>query len=451
MNWLLAIPMELRLVILFVAGTFIGALANLAAYRLAWNARCISPWSKPDAHAQSLKIPPRRFFDRVPIWGWLGLSREAALHGRGFWIRPMTVELVYGFALAWLYWWEVDRAALLPEVFARTAPQSWSYMLHAQFAVHALLFWLMLSASLIDADEKTIPDTITVPGTLLGLSIAAAFPLSLLPAFPLSQLNAIVAPGGVNLPAKLRADFFWQNIAPQDWPMMTVTAPLDMPAWLGARPHWVSLLIALCCWWLACFALMRRDWYGRHGLLRGLAICCARLRREASTWRLCLAGLAGSVAIAAVWALSTQAWRGLFTALAGMAASGCLIWAIRIIASAVMRREAMGFGDVTLMAMIGAFLGWQACLIVFFLAPIVALIVGIAVLVLRRENEIPYGPFLCLAAAFVTVRWESIWRWAEPRFELGLIVPAIVVFCLVLLAVLLSILQTARALVQRKH
>ncbi len=425
MNWLLAIPLELRLIFLFVLGSLLGSLANLAAYRLAWGARSISPWSSPDPRATELKIPSRRHFDRMPIWGWLGLAREAPLHGRGFWIRPMLVELGCAFGLAWLYWWEIDQAALLPEGLGRAILLSWMPMLHVQFTVHALLIWLMLVASLIDVDEKTIPDAITVPGTLLALLIATAYPFSLLPV-PVIPANA--------------ADPLY---------FLTVTAPSKMPDWLGGRPATASLLIALGCWWLACFALMRRDWYTRHGWARALAILCARLRREASTWWLCLAALVGSVMIAAVWAFCDTAWTGLFTALVGMAASGSLVWAIRIIASAVLRREAMGFGDVTLMAMLGAFLGWQACLIVFFFAPIVALMVGLVVLVLKRDNEIPYGPFLCLGALFVIFRWSSIWHWAEPRFQLGLLIPAMIVGCLVLLAVLLALLQAIRSLFTR--
>lgn len=444
MNWILEIPLELRLIGLFVLGAFAGAMANLAAYRLAWNSRHISPWSAQDVRAAQLKTPPRRFFDCMPIWGWLGLSREASLHGRGFWIRPMLVELCCGFGLAWLYWWEVDQAALLPREIATAVPASWTFMLHAQFAVHAILIWLMLAASLIDADEKTIPDAITVPGGLLGLLIAAAMPLSLLPA------EVII--NNLNLPPDAVGAFFLKHVTPQTWSFMTVTAPLGMPAWLGGRPHTASLLIALACWFLACFALLRRRWYGRHGRFRALVLLCARLRREPSTWRLAFAAAAGGLAIAAVWAFGERTcWTGLLTSLVGMAAAGGLVWAIRIIASAVMRREAMGFGDVTLMGMIGAFLGWQASLIVFFIAPIVALIVGIAVLVLRRDNEIPYGPFLCLAALAVIVRWESIWRWAWPRFEMGAIIPAMIAVCLVMLPILLGLWQIIRRAVTKKY
>ena len=68
----------------------------------------------------------------------------------------------------------------------------------------------------------------------------------------------------------------------------------------------------------------------------------------------------------------------------------------------------MGFGDVTLMAMIGAFLGWQPCLIIFFLAPFAGLVIGVLRLILFRDREIPYGPFLCLATLVVIVAWARI-------------------------------------------
>ena len=125
----------------------------------------------------------------------------------------------------------------------------------------------------------------------------------------------------------------------------------------------------------------------------------------------------GSAAITAAWQSGDDLvdnWQGLLTALVGMAAGGGLIWLVRLIGGAALGREAMGFGDVTLMAMIGAFLGWQTCLIVFFLAPLAGVVLGIAQLILRRGSEIPYGPFLCLGALAAIVAWRRFGTVCRP-------------------------------------
>jgi leader peptidase (prepilin peptidase)/N-methyltransferase len=59
-------------------------------------------------------------------------------------------------------------------------------------------------------------------------------------------------------------------------------------------------------------------------------------------------------------------------------------------------REAMGFGDVKLLAMAGSLLGWQLVVFTFFVAPVLAVIPGLVVLALHRSHIIPYGPFLAL-------------------------------------------------------
>lgn len=60
--------------------------------------------------------------------------------------------------------------------------------------------------------------------------------------------------------------------------------------------------------------------------------------------------------------------------------------------------ESMGGGDVKLLAMIGAFLGWQGALFTFFIAPFFGAAVGIINLLAKKDHTIPYGPFLSLAA-----------------------------------------------------
>jgi len=418
-NAILAIPLPARLALLFGLGVALGGLINLAIYRWAWNRRSISPWSAPLP-----KAPARKLSDRLPIIGWLGLRREAGLHGRGFWIRPLLVELGTGSLFAALYWWEVARQGLLLPV--RFGPMPPGFMpaddlllaLHVQFAAHLVLVSLMLVATFIDIDEKTIPDMVTVPGTLFGLAAAALFPWSLLPGD--TWAAAVGAPPLLD---------FLRLSTPQPW-----------PAFLQGAPSTAALLIALGCWWMWCFALLPRRWNGRRGWRTALRLILARLGRSPLTWRILLLGIVGMVAITAVWNRGHAAsWAGLLSSLVGMAAGGGIIWLVRIIGSLTLGREAMGFGDVTLLAMIGTLVGWQACLLIFFIAPFAGLVIAGVQWMFHGGREIPYGPFLCLATLLVIVRWSGIWDWAWGIFSLGLIVPAGMAACLLLLGLLLGL------------
>jgi prepilin signal peptidase PulO-like enzyme (type II secretory pathway) len=173
-------------------------------------------------------------------------------------------------------------------------------------------------------------------------------------------------------------------------------------------------------------------------MLRALRLCAARVRREFVSLLILLMAVFGAAAIAACWLLSGPNWDGLLTALVGMAAGGGIVWVVRIVGSAAMPIEAMGFGDVTLMAMIGAFVGWQPCFIIFFLAPFAALAVGLLRLILFRQREIPFGPFLCLPTLALIVFWDSMWQRTQNVFTLGWILPVIVlVICCVLMPILL--------------
>ncbi|MFA5361831.1 MAG: prepilin peptidase [Candidatus Omnitrophota bacterium] len=70
--------------------------------------------------------------------------------------------------------------------------------------------------------------------------------------------------------------------------------------------------------------------------------------------------------------------------------------------------SSMGGGDVKLLAMIGAFLGWQHAVLVFFLAPFFGIFIAIANLLIKKQHVIPYGPFLSLAAFLAIFRGSEI-------------------------------------------
>jgi leader peptidase (prepilin peptidase)/N-methyltransferase len=87
----------------------------------------------------------------------------------------------------------------------------------------------------------------------------------------------------------------------------------------------------------------------------------------------------------------------------GLISGGGLFYLVALAGDKIFKKESMGGGDIKLAAMLGAFLGWQRILLVFFLASFLGALVGIIFLILSsklRENRlIPFGPFLAIATA----------------------------------------------------
>ena len=425
MDAILDIPLPYRLAGLAAIGVCIGAVLNWAIYRLSPAARPISPWSDPSPQAK-----PGSWFDLVPVFGWLLLRRDSGLHGRGFWVRPMLLELAVGGIYAGLYWWEVVKLGLISGLVVPLPPPPITMpgadlllAVHMNYLSHVVLMSFMIAATFIDIDEWTIPDSITLPGTLVGLWMAAIVPNSLL----IEQVRRMAVGGEVVDTLHLAS--------PNEWPR----------ALNGILGNW-PLMIGLGCFLLWCFALLPRTWRMRRGLDTAVTLFLGHIVREPFSWLVGAMALAGSFAIWGIYRLGPPYWVGLLSALVGLAGSALLVWSVRIIGTAVLKREAMGFGDVTLMAMIGAFLGWQAGVLVFFLAPFVALVFGLVQLVIRRHEAIPYGPFLCVAAAGLIVGWSPAWTRVSPIFANGWIVPGVLAACMVLLAVLLALVEGAKGL-----
>lgn len=85
----------------------------------------------------------------------------------------------------------------------------------------------------------------------------------------------------------------------------------------------------------------------------------------------------------------------------GLLLGGGVLWAIALGYYLLTKREGMGGGDIKLLAMIGAFLGWQSLLFVVFASSLLGSIVGIAAMFQQSkggQTRIPFGPFLSLAA-----------------------------------------------------
>ena len=104
-------------------------------------------------------------------------------------------------------------------------------------------------------------------------------------------------------------------------------------------------------------------------------------------------------------------WHGLAWSTAGLVAGASLTWLVRIVSRVLLGQEALGFGDVTLMAMIGSFLGWQPIVFVFLIAPLCGILISLAIRLFSGKTYVPYGPYLSAAAFIVILSWKWIWMW----------------------------------------
>jgi len=99
---------------------------------------------------------------------------------------------------------------------------------------------------------------------------------------------------------------------------------------------------------------------------------------------------------------AATAWSsGLLGSILGLLVGGMMIWLIRIAGTLALGKVAMGLGDVHLLAGIGAALGAGPAVMTFFAAPFIALAFAFYNLLTRRHREIPYGPYLSVAAALI--------------------------------------------------
>ena len=106
-------------------------------------------------------------------------------------------------------------------------------------------------------------------------------------------------------------------------------------------------------------------------------------------------------------------WTTPLESLAG-SALGAIVPSILIGIYALRKIEAMGWGDVKLMAMIGAFLGWKGALLTFLVGSVLGTVIGGAYILIcskDRRTQLPFGTFLGIAAIISLFWGDLFWNW----------------------------------------
>jgi len=98
----------------------------------------------------------------------------------------------------------------------------------------------------------------------------------------------------------------------------------------------------------------------------------------------------------------------------GALSGAAVLWLIRFVWKRATGVDGMGLGDVKMLAMIGAFLGWRQIGVVLFLSSLAGAIVGIALAGFRNKSlqtRLPFGTFLAAAAFVASLVGEPLVRW----------------------------------------
>lgn len=376
---------QFTLILLTVWGACVGSFLNVVVFRLPEGLSVVSPPSRCPGCGNKLKA-----YDNVPVLGWLWLRGRCRFCKMKISVQYPVVEAVTGAlfgALVYVYYFTLLRPAFL------NGGVEWTWPV---LAVHLVLLSSMIAATLIDAKLYIIPlvlPWIATAVAVVGLvgSVAAGW-------VPADSVKLAVA------------QTTWEQLVPAEaGPVVTMA--------IGGT---IGVAVAVVLLRLKVLPLSFAEEVplpeGADPDDPNLILVHPHPRREIAKELLFLLfpiiGLAAGYAIgaAAGWALDGPAWMTLGGVLIGYLVGGGIVWGTRVLGTLGFGKEAMGLGDVHLMAAVGAVIGWRDVVLAFFIAPFfglaaVAVTAGIAAIAKGRVRVIPYGPYLCGATVVV-----MIWR-----------------------------------------
>ena len=105
---------------------------------------------------------------------------------------------------------------------------------------------------------------------------------------------------------------------------------------------------------------------------------------------------------------------GWVSSLIGLLAGGGVLLALAELYARIRHEDGLGGGDVKMLAMMGAFLGWEQVLLALMFASFAGSAVGLSLVALGRgdmKHALPFGTFLAVGAAVVAVAGDAILRW----------------------------------------
>ncbi len=382
----------------FLFGALIGSFLNVCIVRLPKNESIVFPSSHCPQCQTSIQ-----WYDNIPLISFLALGAKCRACRKVIPVRYFIVELLTAALFCWSYISFGFSSALVPAF---------------------TLVGGLIVASFVDLDWRIIPDEISVGGMWAGLLLSAVFPVLHKGAFPdILVVGSMVSFILAGLCMALHLLKLFQRKAAMDdedkkifllgtiflllqWALLTLTriVPSYYLALAGLADALQGVLTGACVLWAT-------------GLL-GEVLITKRVVTEFD-----FKGMVDDP-VGVLKALEKAGY---------VDAQGNLQQAFRDVKAvedlklvpvfeskraeifemlqSVNEGGVMGWGDVKLLAMAGAFLGWQMVFVAFFVAPFFGAIFGLVKMLRRQDTAIAYGPFLAIGI-LVSLYWgQGVIRW----------------------------------------
>ncbi|MEM7624906.1 MAG: prepilin peptidase [Planctomycetota bacterium] len=399
------------LILVTVWGACVGSFLNVVIYRVPEGMSVVSPPSRCPGCEKKLAI-----YDNVPVLGWLWLRGRCRYCKMKISVQYPLVEaataLLFGGVTYAYYFTGLREVFTLPGI-----GDTWAVL-----AVHLVLIAMMVGATMIDAKLYIIP--LSLPWVATAVA-AVVLPVSVAVGWTVTASQASVVTTG-QLLDDYAANGYFSLLGV--WLTFDTLLPFADGVGTGAAlGGTLGLVLSIVLLRLKVLKLSFADEIplpeGADPDDPNLILAHPHPRREvmkevvfliAPTLGILIGGYAGYRLSGGGAAMPSPWLSAVGGVLLGYLFGGGIVWATRILGTLGFGKEAMGLGDVHLLAAIGAVIGWRDTTLVFFIAPffgIVAavLMAGIAALVKGKVRVIPYGPYLCGAAVVVMLWRTPIW------------------------------------------
>ncbi|MCS6804969.1 MAG: prepilin peptidase [Acidobacteriota bacterium] len=367
--------------IVILIGLAVGSFLNVVIYRVPREMSIVTPRSHcPACHT------PIRISDNIPLFSFIRLKGRCRWCGQRISIRYPLVELI----TAMLFWvvWRVDGLTWL-------LLTDWAFVS------------AMIALAMIDLEHRLLPDRITYPGFVLTVGLRGF----LSPNQDAAELNlidrhtALIGSALIALSALVMFAIEWldyhligRRLEQMERARAAGDATSDAHAAAG-EPASASSAVN---------EALPAESSPPHG-------------DPVNVITLTLAGLLAGVFFLTVInqpeAQTAPRVEAIIGAWVGATLGAGTIWLLRAVYFVVRNIEGVGFGDIKMMMMVGAYLGWSSTFLTLLLASLLGSLIGVMIMIRQRDRfaGIPYGLFIAIAAVIALLAGKPLvgWYWAQ--------------------------------------